>query len=68
MKKDKYITKKKTETIYVIEFKRYSRPDDKPVKRTYMSYKEAAKDWKTLKSNGATFNKKFYKTEKTYYK
>ena len=61
--------KTKKETLYIIiEFKRYSKPGEEPVKRTYRSYKEAAKAWKTLKSNGATFNKKFYKTEKTYYK
>lgn len=59
---------KKAETFYIIEFKRYSKPGEEPVKKTYRSYKEAAKDWKTLKSNGATFKKKFYKTEKTYYK
>lgn len=64
----KKVVKKKVETLYVVEFKRYSRPTEKPLKRTYTSYDEAVKDFKTVKNNGNTFNRKFYKIEKVYYK
>ena len=62
------VIKKKQSTKYTVEFKRYSRPSEKPLKRTYKSFKEAQKDYNTVKNNGNCFNIKFYKTEKIYYK
>ena len=67
-KTDNKITRTKTETLFVIEYKRYSRPSEKPLIRTYKTFKEASEDYKTVKNNGNTFNRKFYKIEKTYYK